>query len=33
MSGYPPDDLINQIDKTIEECGLAGQAITIRWKD
>jgi UBX domain-containing protein 7 len=32
MAGYPPNDLINDIDKTVDECKLAGQAITVRWK-
>lgn len=32
MAGYPPKDLITDIDNTIESCKLSGQAITIRWK-
>eukprot|EP00541_Cyclophora_tenuis_P008639 CAMPEP_0116559596 /NCGR_PEP_ID=MMETSP0397-20121206/10487_1 /TAXON_ID=216820 /ORGANISM="Cyclophora tenuis, Strain ECT3854" /LENGTH=406 /DNA_ID=CAMNT_0004085389 /DNA_START=1 /DNA_END=1221 /DNA_ORIENTATION=- len=33
MSGFPPKDLEGSIDSTIGDCGLAGQAITVRWKD
>ena len=32
MTGYPPKDLIGDIDNTIESCKLQGQAITVRWK-
>jgi len=32
MAGYPPKDLIDDIDSTIEACKLSGQAITVRWK-
>lgn len=32
MAGYPPKDLITDIDNTIESCKLSGQAITVRWK-
>jgi hypothetical protein len=33
MAGYPPKDLRPDVDKTVEECQLSGQAITVRWKD
>lgn len=32
MAGFPPKDLLEDIDNTIESCNLAGQAITVRWK-
>ena len=32
MAGFPPKDLIDDIDNTIESCKLEGQAITVRWK-
>jgi len=32
MAGFPPADLILDIDNTIEECKLSGQAISVRWK-
>jgi hypothetical protein len=32
MAGYPPKDLIDDIDNSIENCSLAGEAITVRWK-
>mmetsp|Transcript_26621 Transcript_26621/g.37496 ORF Transcript_26621/g.37496 Transcript_26621/m.37496 type:complete len:511 (-) Transcript_26621:247-1779(-) len=32
MAGYPPKDLISDIDSSIESTGLSGQAITVRWK-
>jgi hypothetical protein len=32
MAGFPPKDLITDIDNTIESCQLSGQAITVRWK-
>jgi len=32
MAGFPPKDLFEDIDKTIDECKLSGQAVTIRWK-
>ena len=32
MAGFPPKDLIDDIDNTIESCQLSGQAITMRWK-
>ena len=31
-AGFPPKNLLGDIDKTISECGLAGEAITARWK-
>lgn len=31
-AGFPPKDLIEKIDCTIEECGLAGDSITVCWK-
>mmetsp|Transcript_31899 Transcript_31899/g.73295 ORF Transcript_31899/g.73295 Transcript_31899/m.73295 type:complete len:367 (+) Transcript_31899:3-1103(+) len=33
MAGYPPKSLEGEMDKTIEQCNLAGQAITVRWQD
>jgi hypothetical protein len=32
MAGFPLVDLITDIDKTIEDCKLAGQNITVRWQ-
>ena len=32
MAGFPPKDLISDIDNSIESCQLAGEAITVRWK-
>jgi hypothetical protein len=32
MAGFPPNDLIMDIDNTIEASGLKGQAIAVRWK-
>jgi hypothetical protein len=32
MAGYPPRDLLSDIDQTIEEAKLRGEAITVRWK-
>jgi hypothetical protein len=32
MAGFPPIDLINDIDSTIADCKLSGQAITVRWQ-
>jgi hypothetical protein len=29
---YPPRDLLDEFEKTVEECGLSGEAITVRWK-
>jgi hypothetical protein len=33
MAGYPPKDLWPSVDMTVEECKLAGEAITVRWKE
>jgi len=33
MAGFPPKNLIGDIEKSIESCGLNGQAVTVRWKD
>lgn len=32
-AGFPPKDLLESIDATVESCGLAGEAITVRWKN
>ena len=32
MAGFPPRDLLADIENTIESCKLAGEAITMRWK-
>lgn len=32
MAGYPPHDLVEGIDTTIEEAKLKGEAIAMRWK-
>ncbi|VEU41188.1 unnamed protein product [Pseudo-nitzschia multistriata] len=32
QAGFPPKDLIGDIDSSIEACSLAGEAITVRWK-
>eukprot|EP00539_Tryblionella_compressa_P003845 CAMPEP_0178734778 /NCGR_PEP_ID=MMETSP0744-20121128/1533_1 /TAXON_ID=913974 /ORGANISM="Nitzschia punctata, Strain CCMP561" /LENGTH=483 /DNA_ID=CAMNT_0020387097 /DNA_START=15 /DNA_END=1466 /DNA_ORIENTATION=+ len=32
MAGFPPKDLITDIDNTIDSCSLSGEAITVRWK-
>jgi hypothetical protein len=32
MVGYPPNDLLDSIDNTIEDAKLKGEAITVRWK-
>lgn len=32
MAGYPPRDMLNDIDCTIEDVKLSGEAITLRWK-
>lgn len=32
-AGFPPKDLIEDIDKTIESLKLSGEAITVMWKD
>ena len=31
-AGFPPRDLRPNVDETISSCGLAGEAITARWK-
>jgi hypothetical protein len=33
MAGFPPKDLIVDIDNTIDACSLSGEAIAIRWKE
>lgn len=33
MAGFPPSDLIDECEKTIDECKLAGQAVAVRWKE
>jgi len=33
MAGFPPKSLMGDINKSIESCGLNGQAVTVRWKD
>jgi hypothetical protein len=33
MAGFPPKDLIVEIDNTIAGCSLSGEAIAIRWKE
>jgi len=32
MAGFPPRDLLADLDGTIESCKLSGEAITMRWK-
>jgi hypothetical protein len=32
MAGFPPKDLLESLENTVESCGLDGQAITVRWK-
>jgi hypothetical protein len=32
-AGFPPKDLIADIDNTIAGCSLSGEAIAIRWKE
>jgi hypothetical protein len=32
-AGFPPKDLVADIDKTIESLKLSGEAITVMWKD
>merc|ERR1712232_673036 len=32
MAGFPPSDLYNNIESTIENCKLSGETITVRWK-
>lgn len=31
MAGYPPRDLKSMMDKTLDECALKGETITVRW--
>ena len=31
-AGFPPKDLIGDIDNSIQATSLAGEAITVRWK-
>jgi hypothetical protein len=33
MAGFPPTDMVSSIDATIAVCNLAGQAVSVRWKD
>jgi hypothetical protein len=33
MAGFPPADLVENIEHSVDECKLSGQAITVRWKD
>mmetsp|Transcript_4319 Transcript_4319/g.9809 ORF Transcript_4319/g.9809 Transcript_4319/m.9809 type:complete len:281 (+) Transcript_4319:1257-2099(+) len=32
QAGFPPKDLIGDIENSIQACSLAGEAITVRWK-
>lgn len=32
MAGFPPADLIANLDDTIDDVKLSGQAIAMRWK-
>jgi hypothetical protein len=32
-AGFPPKDLVDSVDKSIESTGLAGDSITVRWKE
>mmetsp|Transcript_8012 Transcript_8012/g.15082 ORF Transcript_8012/g.15082 Transcript_8012/m.15082 type:complete len:504 (+) Transcript_8012:129-1640(+) len=32
-AGFPPKDLIHSVDESISSSGLAGDSITVRWKD
>lgn len=32
MAGFPPIDLVPNMDSSIESCKLSGEAITMRWK-
>jgi hypothetical protein len=32
-AGFPPKDLIDSVDSSIESSGLAGDSITMRWKE
>eukprot|EP00525_Craspedostauros_australis_P009832 CAMPEP_0198113796 /NCGR_PEP_ID=MMETSP1442-20131203/5369_1 /TAXON_ID= /ORGANISM="Craspedostauros australis, Strain CCMP3328" /LENGTH=209 /DNA_ID=CAMNT_0043770977 /DNA_START=406 /DNA_END=1032 /DNA_ORIENTATION=- len=31
MAGFPPKDLIDDVDATVEACKLSGEVITMRW--
>jgi hypothetical protein len=31
-AGFPPKDLIGDIENSIQASSLAGEAITVRWK-
>lgn len=33
MAGFPPSDLVDKMDATVDDCKLAGQAVSVRWKD
>jgi UBX domain-containing protein 7 len=33
MVGFPPKDLMTCVDESIASAGLAGESITVRWKD
>jgi len=32
-AGFPPKDLISKVDDTIQSSGLAGDSVTVRWKE
>jgi hypothetical protein len=32
MAGFPHQDLIFEADKSVDDCKLSGQQITVRWK-
>lgn len=32
MAGFPPRDLMESLDKSIDECSLKGESVTARWK-
>jgi len=33
MAGFPPRDLLARLNDTVESCKLAGEAISVRWKE
>jgi hypothetical protein len=33
MAGFPPKDLFASLEETVDTCNLAGEAISVRWKD
>jgi hypothetical protein len=33
MAGFPPEDLIFELNKSVGDCKLSGQQITVRWKE